>query len=190
MRHAPVKLLAGAAALGLFVAAPAAGGADGDHDPREARSTEQTREDVCSQNDLDVDFLGDDTLWPPNHKYSPLTIEATNDGTTDITLTTSITHDEYLDGYTPSDGDEEQPEEPGSGNTMNDARPFMTMDSESSPNTNTHEVRAERSGRGDGRTYTIDVMADDGDSSCEGTVEVEVPHDMGDGAENKPDHTS
>lgn len=189
MKLRATKLLAGATALGLMVAAPAVADGDGDHDPKEARSTAQSQEDVCSENDLDVDFVGDRTLWPPNHKYSPLTIVATNDGTTDISLTTTITHDEYLADYVPSDGDEEQPEEQGSGNTIDDARPFMTMDTEASPNENTHEVRAERSGRGDGRTYTIDVMANDGDSSCEGSITVETPHDMGNGAENKRDHT-
>lgn len=189
VKHTVVKLVAGAAALGLLVAAPAVANGDGDHDPQAAKSTEATEQEVCSSNDLVVTFVGDQTLWPPNHKYSPLTIVATNDGLTDINLTTTITHDEYLGDYVPSDGDEEQPEEPGSGNTINDARPFAMSDSESSPNENAHEVRAERSGRGNGRTYTITAMADDMDSRCEGSVTVEVPHDMGNGAENKTDHT-
>lgn len=191
MKRSAMKLLAGAAALGLFVAAPAVadGHGDGDHDPQEAKSKTQTQVEVCSSNDLVVNFLGDQTLWPPNHKYSPLTIEAVNDKPSDIALTTTITHDEYLGEYVPSDGDEEQPEEQGSGNTIDDASPFMAMDTEASPNTNTHEVRAERSGRGDGRTYTIHVEATDMIDSCSGDVSIEVPHDMGNGAENKRDHT-
>ena len=195
MNRSILKLLASAAALGMLVAAPAVadGHGDGDHDPKQAKSKTQTEEQVCSDGDLVVSFLGDQTLWPPNHKYSPLTVEAVNDGLTDITLTTNITHDEYLADFVPTnDSPEEEQrdnEEVGAGNTVNDASPFIVMDTEASPNTNTHEVRAERSGRGDGRTYTIDVMADDGDNNCSGSVEISVPHDMGNGAENKRDHT-
>lgn len=185
MRHAPFKLLAGATALGLFVAAPAAGQGDGDHDPQNAKSTDQDTVDVCESDseDLDVDFLGDQTVWPPNHKYSPVTIEATSDDGDDVTLTTSVTHDEYGDPETHAG------EMNGSGNTDQDAKPFMDMDTESGTNTNTHELRAERSGRGDGRTYTIDVEASDSSGDeCSGSVTVEVPHDMGNGAENKKVH--
>lgn len=192
MNRSAMKLLAGAAALGLFVAAPAVADGDGDHNPQEAKSKTQTTQDICESGDLDVDLLGDDTLWPPNHKYSPLTVQATNDDGSEIQLDTWITHDEYLASFAPQDGDEEPEEEQGSGNTVDDARPFFTSETEASPNENEHEVRAERSGRGNGRTYTINAKAQEmggsGDS-CEGSVTVEVPHDMGNGAENKRDHT-
>jgi len=61
---------------------------------------------------------------------------------------------------------------PGSGNTSPDAI--------LSPLT----VRSERSGKGDGRVYHIDFMADDGNgNTCTGTVQVCVPHDQGQGSQ-------
>jgi hypothetical protein len=44
-----------------------------------------------------------------------------------------------------------------------------------------HQLRGERSGTGDGRTYTIDAKAtfDNGIKSCEQTFTVTVPHDTG-----------
>jgi hypothetical protein len=41
------------------------------------------------------------------------------------------------------------------------------------------KVRAERSGRGDGRVYRIAVEVSDGTSSCQGTALLGVPHDRG-----------
>ncbi len=121
-----------------------------------------------------------------------MTIEATNNGLTDIDLTTAVTHDEYLGDFEPSDGSSDQPEEQGAGHTINDASPFLAHDSGASPVDTHHEIRAERSGRGDGRTYTIHAEASDmgGTRSCSGDVTVEVPHDMGNGAESKPDQTT
>ena len=42
------------------------------------------------------------------------------------------------------------------------------------------QVRAERSGTGNGRVYTITYRADDGKGgTCSATVKVGVPHDQG-----------
>jgi hypothetical protein len=41
------------------------------------------------------------------------------------------------------------------------------------------KVRAERSGRGNGRVYRIAVEVSDGDLSCTGTALLGVPHDRG-----------
>ena len=45
----------------------------------------------------------------------------------------------------------------------------------------TTSVRAERDGKGDGRTYTISFDASDGQATSSGTVTVSVPHDRGKG---------
>jgi len=39
------------------------------------------------------------------------------------------------------------------------------------------QLRAERSGTGDGRVYRISFTASDGKDNCSGTVFVGVPHD-------------
>jgi hypothetical protein len=41
------------------------------------------------------------------------------------------------------------------------------------------QVRAERSGTGDGRVYVVTVTADDGNGgTCSGSVDIFVPHSM------------
>jgi predicted extracellular nuclease len=83
-----------------------------------------------------------DTLWPPNHKY--VTVSATVDvfdATGDTTLTlVSVTSNE------PDNGE-------GDGNTTDD---IVILDDF------TFDLRAERSGDGDGRVYTITYEVTDG----------------------------
>ncbi len=90
------------------------------------------------------------TLWPPNHKLRLITLT----GETGI-LVTSVFQDEVLNGR-------------GDGNTA--------VDAAAGPTANTVYVRAERSGRGDGRVYVISYTTTEG---CTGTVTVGVPHDQG-----------
>ena len=99
-------------------------------------------------------------LWPPNHAMVPIAIDGVVDPDGDRVLITAtdVTQDEAVD-------------EPGSGNTDPDAQLDPLA------------VRAERSGQGDGRIYTIHFVADDGHGgTCDGVVEVCVPHDRGQGA--------
>jgi hypothetical protein len=98
-------------------------------------------------------------LWPPNHKKVDLIDIA---GVTDpdgdpVTITVDgIFQDEEV--LAPGKG---------SGHTAPDA--FLDPPS----------VRRERDGTGNGRVYTIDFTADDGQGgSCQGTVAVCVPHDQ------------
>jgi len=101
------------------------------------------------------------TLWPPNHKLVPIGIVGISDPDGDpVTITvTGVTQDEPLDGA-------------GDGNTCADA----VLENGAA------QVRAERSGGGDGRVYTIAFTATDGrGGSCDGFVEVSVPHDQGRG---------
>jgi hypothetical protein len=101
-----------------------------------------------------------DTLWPPNHKLHDITVLGVTDPDGDpITLTIdSIFQDELTD-------------EPGSGNTAPDGFGVGT---------DTASLRAERSGKLNGRVYHIGFIALDGQgASCSGSVAVSVPHDKG-----------
>jgi hypothetical protein len=98
------------------------------------------------------------TLWPPNHKYTGINISGvmgSQGNPAEITIT-GITQDEPVNGL--GDGDQ-SPDGAGVG-------------------TATAQVRAERSGTGNGRVYAIRFIArDDSSASCQGTVNVSVPHD-------------
>lgn len=103
------------------------------------------------------------TLWPPNHQLVPIGIGGVSDPDGDaLTITaTAIWQDEPLTG-----------QGQGAGHTPWDA----TL----SP----IQVRAERNGNpktpGNGRVYYIDFTATDpSGASCQGTVQVCVPHDQG-----------
>ena len=97
-------------------------------------------------------------IWPPNHKMVDINILGITDPDGDpvnITID-AITQDEPVndesDGDTPPDGD--------------------------GVSTDTAQVRAERSGGGNGRMYEISfTTSDDQGGECEGSVQVCVPHD-------------
>lgn len=102
---------------------------------------------------------GESTLWPPNHKMKSISISGVVDPDGDnVTITVdSIFQDEPTSGL--GDGDQ-TPDGAGVG-------------------TDTAQVRAERSGIGDGRVYHISFTADDGNGgTCTGEVLVSVPHDQ------------
>ena len=105
------------------------------------------------------------SLWPPNHKFNSVNVEGVTDPDGDaVTINIDgISQDEAVNGK-------------GDGNTSPDG---------TGVGPDTAEVRAERSGKGDGRVYEIDYTADDGNGgTCSGTVEVGVPHDKKDTAVN------
>jgi len=97
-------------------------------------------------------------IWPPNHKMRDITIKAVTDPNgDDITITIdSIFQDEEVS-------------EEGSGNSSPDG---------AGVGTDTAQIRAEKSGKGDGRVYHIGFTADDGELECSGVVTVGVPHDQ------------
>lgn len=101
-----------------------------------------------------------DTLWPPNHKLVTVTLTGATDPDGDkTTLTiTSVTQDEPLNGL-------------GDGDTAPDAASVPAR-------TDQVQIRAERSGTGDGRVYRISFTVSDGKDKCTGTVYVGVPHDQ------------
>jgi len=120
--------------------------------------------------DIDVIPVNDDpvcsdatssvsTIWPPNHTmvtidFDMLTADVDGD---EVTLSIlSIFQDEPTNDL-------------GDGDQSPDADLVNA------------QVRAERSGLGDGRVYHVTVVADDGNGgTCEGTFTVGVPHDKKD----------
>ncbi len=104
------------------------------------------------------------SLWPPNHKLQVITLSGASDPDGDATTTTitGVTQDEPLNGT-------------GDGDTSPDAT--------AGPAPNKVNVRAERSGTGDGRVYRIAFTVTDAHGgSCTGTATVGVPHDQGKGS--------
>ena len=80
------------------------------------------------------------SLWPPNHKFVPITITYNDGDNDDTTLTAdAVTHDQYVE-----DAEGNVTEMNGSGNTLVDAQGFPASDDGSGEDnaTVTVEVRA------------------------------------------------
>lgn len=101
-------------------------------------------------------------LWPPDHTFAAIDVQAAAqvsdpDGDDVETRVQAITQDEPVQG-------------PGSGATAPDGRGLGSAIA---------EIRAERSGGGNGRVYAVDFEATDTQgASCSGSLRVEVPHDQ------------
>jgi hypothetical protein len=98
-------------------------------------------------------------LWPPNHKFSPVSIVGVvdPDGDPVTVVITSVRQDELLNSL-------------GDGNTCPDATGIGGT---------VVSLRAERSGLDDGRVYHLDFTASDGrGGQCTGTTGLCVPHDQ------------
>jgi hypothetical protein len=105
------------------------------------------------------------SLAPPNHRFQVVTLSGATDPDGDtVTLTvTGVTQDEPLNA-------------PGDGNTTPDGR-LVPGHSEQV------ELRAERSGKGDGRVYRIAFGGSDGrGGTCSATKNAEVIHSNGHGS--------
>jgi hypothetical protein len=98
-------------------------------------------------------------IWPPNHKMFPVSILEVFDNDNNL-LPITIT-DIFQD---------EPPIEVGGNYKFPDGEGIGT---------DVAWLRAERSGQGDGRVYTVFFTADDGQGlACDGFVKVCVPHDQ------------
>jgi YVTN family beta-propeller protein len=91
-------------------------------------------------------------IWPPNHKLVPVQISGISGAST--VSVTSIFQDEPTEAL-------------GDGNTCPDGTGTGTAIA---------NLRAERSAMGDGRVYTISFTATGAGGSCQGSVQVCVPH--------------
>jgi hypothetical protein len=104
-------------------------------------------------------------LWPPNHKMVDILIEANasdNSGLA-ITLEASISSNEPING--PGDGDK----------SPDWTEPIIHQEN----GIITFQLRAERSGKGNGRVYTVTITATDtSNNSSTANIEITIPHDM------------
>jgi hypothetical protein len=99
-----------------------------------------------------------DMIWPPNHKYvdveTVVTVHDAVDPSPTLTLVSATSNE-------PDNGK-------GDGNTINDVEIL---------NDTNFTLRAERSGKGQGRTYTITYSATDASgNSAEASINITVPH--------------
>lgn len=181
MNRMRTAVITAALPLGLAFGLPASADHPDDH-PQGKHGADKTVVEDCDGGTVTYD--GPEWMWPPNHKYRDLTVTAQADDSSDnVELATEGTHDEYADPDSHTD------EMNGSGNTGDDISPFADADSGTGTAQTQHSVRSERSGRGDGRTYTLTYEAQFGDGEpCVGEFTLEVPHDMGNGAQNKHVH--
>jgi hypothetical protein len=100
-------------------------------------------------------------LWPPDHVMRSVSVLATSSDLSGVTLTASVTSSE-------------PPDAAGDGST----EPDWTAPVVDPSGVITLWLRAERSGTGAGRTYTIIVTATDAaGNSTSATIDVLVPHD-------------
>ena len=174
-----VLLIAGLASASLV--APALADKPGDTDTTKTSKGAQTRN--CSGGT--VVFSGPQILWPPNHKMVTETATATSKPTTAKLGSTSITlNAAAVEDVVGGDGSPQEGPDSSGATTGNDTDGDGVASAD-------YDVRAERSGKGDGRTYTIDWTAtfDDG-SSCSSEMAtptdaqqapfvITVPHDQG-----------
>ncbi len=112
-------------------------------------------------NDTEVPVLSQpttnpSTLWPPNHQMEDVTVNYTVTDNCPLTCTLSVTSNEAIDGL-------------GDGDTAPD---WFVVDD--------HHVqlRSERSGKGNGRIYTITTSCTDGTHTVTKTSTVLVPKSM------------
>jgi hypothetical protein len=99
-------------------------------------------------------------LWPPDHKMLPVQILGVVKPSDDKITITGVTQDEPTNGL-------------GDGDTPTDA----IIHHADAPNNDDVNLRAERSGRGDGRVYKVYFTVPDPEQTAQGVVKVMVPHD-------------
>ncbi|MFB5645959.1 MAG: FG-GAP repeat protein, partial [Nitrosopumilaceae archaeon] len=110
----------------------------------------------CSGATPSQDMMLQDMVWPPNHKMESVSISGVTDPDGD-TITINI---DFI-----------RQDEPTSGTGIGDQSPDGA-----GVGTDTAQLRAERSGSGDGRVYEVSFTADDGKGgTCIGSVNVSVP---------------
>jgi hypothetical protein len=131
-----------------------------------------------------VALAGPEKLWPPNHKLIDELISAAATNGTDQTTVTA--YPSSVDNTTGGDGGTQHDPDWTPGNLADGPHAGAASVA--------FQVRAERSGKGEGRTYFIDWVAQFGNTTCDSRsdaaddyvpFEIAVPHDMRGGADWK-----
>ena len=132
---------------------------------------------ACGDDGDTVTYAGPERLWPPNHKLQPVSITATEGDDADPTDEVTITVvPDVIDATGGDGGPQHDPDH--TGELSDEGTGSATAD---------FNLRSERSGKGEGRTYDLDWVAtfDNTLDECTGTFTVVVPHDMRGGADWK-----
>lgn len=137
----------------------------------------------CGDGDT-VALNGPLKLWPPNHKMvdEPVTAtDADGSGPVTITVTPTVTDATGGDGG-PNHDPDFNPSTQGGDSVVGTGDGSATAGL---------QLRAERSGKGEGRTYTVNWVAEFDDKTCSSSdagqspFVITVPHDMRGGADWK-----
>ena len=172
------KVGTAAAVVGLVGAFAFVGPGQADSDFKNKYDSSESVHD-CGD-DSTITYNGPLKMWPPNHKLQDVSITA-HDGdaepaTDDTTLTVTF---EVLDAIGGDGGPQHDPDV-----LMTNPTAMGNPDA-----TVPFQLRSERSGKGEGRTYHLTATAtfDNGlpTGSCTAEFEVLVPHDMRGGADWK-----
>lgn len=168
-----------AVALATGIALPSIGDSGNKYD-----SSTVTRN--CDDGDT-VTLNGPLSLWPPNHKMVDEPVTGHSDAKGPLTLTLTPQYDEVA-----LQGDGGPQHDPDWNATTDDGSTFVAEEENANDVTAGFQLRAERSGQGDGRTYTIDWVFESPNGTCESGDDasttdddpfvINVPHDMRGGA--------
>jgi len=167
--------LAGVGMLGAAVFAGAGTAGPGFMNKYPSESPTQDCGDPADNNT--ITYNGPLKMWPPNHKLQNVSMTATDGSGDATTLTVTVTPTDAEGG----DGGPNHDPDYTPGDLTDSGTPSSTVD---------FWLRSERSGKGDGRTYTINWVAsfDNGNTECSSEQApnepfvVLVPHDMRGGA--------
>lgn len=135
----------------------------------------------CGDGDT-IDYAGPLKMWPPNHKLQDVLMSATDGSSNPVegqaNETTLMVTVELLDAVGGDGGPQHDPD------VFYPVGPAATGDPTAEV---PFQLRSERSGKGEGRTYDIrsDATFDNGAKQCSWTMQVVVPHDMRGGADWK-----
>ena len=133
----------------------------------------------CGDGDT-IAYAGPLKMWPPNHKLQDVVMSATDGSSNPIedqaNETTLVVTADVLDAVGGDGGPQHDPDVFFPAGPAANGDPTATVP---------FQLRSERSGKGEGRTYDIraDATFDNGTKSCSWTMQVLVPHDMRGGAD-------
>ena len=117
-----------------------------------------------------VALTGPQVLFPPNHKMVDESVTATDGGSTHSGMTSLTLYTASVDDVAGGDGPDQEFDSSVTGTNADTDKDGVVV--------TTYQVRAERSGKGDGRTYTIDWAASFDDGTMCGSNAPETPNPL------------